>query len=35
VYGHGIEMERRGIVQYSLAEMKRQNWVVRLQLTTD
>lgn len=30
---YAIELEGRGTLQYSLAEMKEQNWFVRLQLT--
>ena len=29
---YGIELARRGTLQYSLAEMKRQDWFVRLRL---
>jgi hypothetical protein len=32
---YGIRLDQRGTLRYSLAEMKRLNWVVRLQLSSD
>ena len=32
---YGIRFERRGTLQYSLAEMKQQRWTVRVELRTD
>jgi hypothetical protein len=32
---YGVRFERRGTLQYSLAEMKRQSWTVRLELRAD
>jgi hypothetical protein len=32
---YGIRIEERGTMEYSLAEMKQQNWSVRLQLSAD
>ena len=33
--GYGIRFERRGTLQYSLAEMKRQSWAIQLELRTN
>ena len=32
---YGIRFERRGTLQYSLAEMKQQGWAIQLELRTN